>query len=158
MRRTVKELFIAISSRRIFLSRKRGARRFWILAALDNPEARDLVAQMKQETNSDGSKRFGHAGKTIVEYFKVFRRVIASARDAKLKPLYPREWDLEYIGLPRVNKRKQYRPTLSADEMTYIVAHARGLFAGSDARLSELLALRIEKHISDDRKTMFIRQ
>jgi integrase len=32
------------------------------------------------------------------------------------------------------------------------------LLAGSDVRISELLALRIEKHISDDRKTMFIRQ
>ena len=135
------------------------------LVALDNPEARDLVAQMKRETNPGGSQRFGDAGKTIVEYFKVFRRVIASARDAKLKPLYPREWDLEYIALPRVNKRKQHRPTLSGDEMTYIVARSKGryqmgaaLLAGGDVRISELLALRIEKHISEDRSTMFIRQ
>ena len=135
------------------------------LAALDNPEARDLVARMKRETNPDGSKRFGEAGKAIVEYFRVFRCVIASARDAKLKPLYPREWDLGYIGLPKVNKRKQHRPTLSAEEMTYAVANAKGryqmgaaLFAGSAVRISELLALRIEKHISPDRKTIFIRQ
>jgi len=135
------------------------------LAALDNPEARDLVARMKRETKPDGSKRFGDAGKTIVEYFRVFRCVIASARDEKLKPLHPREWNFEYIGVPRVNKRKQHRPTLSADEMTYVVANAKGryqmgaaLFAASDVRISELLALRIEKHISSDRKTVFIRQ
>jgi integrase len=135
------------------------------LAALDNPEARNLVARMKRETKPGGSKRFGDAGKTIVEYFRVFRCVIASARDDKLKPLYPREWNFEYIGLPRVNKRKQHRPTLSGEEMTHIVAKAKGryqmgtaLFAGSDVRLSELLALRIEKHISDDRTTLFIRQ
>jgi len=135
------------------------------LAALHNPEARDLVARMKRETKPDGSKRFGDAGKTIVEYFRVFRCVIASARDDKLKPLYPREWNFEYIGVPRVNKRKQHRPTLSGDEMTYIVGEAKGryqmgtaLLAGSDVRISELLALRIEKHISADRKTLYIRQ
>ena len=135
------------------------------LAALDNPEARDLVTRMKSETEPDGSKRFGDSGKTIVEYFRVFRTVIASARDEKLKPLHPREWDLAYIGLPKVNKRKQHRPTLSGEEMTYIVTNAKGkyqtgaaLLAGCDARISELLALRIEKHVSDDRLTLFIRQ
>src|ERR1700682_1143229 len=33
-----------------------------------------------------------------------------------------------------------------------------GIASGCDARISELLALRIEKHISDDRSTLFIRQ
>jgi hypothetical protein len=120
---------------------------------------------MKRETKPDGSKRFGDAGKTIVEYFRVFRCVIASARNDKLKLLYPREWHFEYIGLPRVNKRKQHRPTLSGDEMTYIVGEAKGRYqmgaaqlAGSDVRISELLALRIEKHISADRRTLFICQ
>ena len=119
---------------------------------------------MKSETKPDGSKRFGDSGKTISEYFRVFREVVASARDEKLKPLYPREWDFAYIGVPKVNKRKQHRPTLSGEEMPHIVAKAKGryqmgaaLFAGSDVRLSELLALRIEKHISDDRTTLFIR-
>jgi integrase len=32
------------------------------------------------------------------------------------------------------------------------------LLAGCDVRISELLALRIEKHISDDQNTLFIRQ
>lgn len=137
----------------------------WPLAALDNPEARDLVARMKLETKSNGSRRFGDSGKTISGYFRVFREVIGSARNEKLKPLFPREWDLAFIGVPRVNKRKQHRPTLSAEEMTYIAANAKSkyqmmsaLLAGSDARISELLALRIEKHISDDRSTLFIRQ
>jgi integrase len=135
------------------------------LAALDNPEARNLVTRMKVETKRDGSKRFGVAGKTIVEYFRVFRTVIASARDEKLKPLYPREWDITYITVPKVNKRKQHRPTLLGEEVTHIVANAKGryqvgsaLLAGCNARISELLALRIEKHISDDRSTLFIRQ
>ena len=95
----------------------------------------------------------------------MFRTVIASARNEKLKPFYPREWDLAYIGLPKVNKRKQHRPTLPGEEMTFIVANAKGkyqmgaaLFAGCGARISELLSLRIEKHISDDRSTLYIRE
>jgi len=96
------------------------------LAAFDNPEARDLVTQMKSETEQDGSKRFGDSGKTIVEYFRVFRTVIASARDEKLKPIYPREWDVAYIGVPKVNKRKQHRPTFLSEEVTHIVANAKG--------------------------------
>jgi integrase len=120
---------------------------------------------VKSETEPDGSKRFGDSGKTIAEYFRVFREVISSARDEKLKPLYPREWDLAYIGVPKVNKRKQHRPTLSGGETTYTVGTAKGkyqmgaaLLAGCGVRISELLALRIEKHISDDRRTLFIRQ
>jgi len=82
-----------------------------------------------------------------------------------LKPLYPREWDVAYIGLPKVSKRKQHRPTLSGEEMTYVVANAKGryqmgsaLLAGCDARISELLAIRIERHVSNDRRTLFILQ
>jgi integrase len=100
-----------------------------------------------------------------VEYFRVFRTVIASARDEKLKPLYPREWDLAYLGLPKASKRKQHRPTLLGEEVTHIVVNAKGkyrvgsaLIAGCNVRISELLALRIEKHISDDRSMLYIRQ
>jgi hypothetical protein len=68
------------------------------LASLDNPEARELVFKMKAELK-DKERRF--CDKTIGETFKVFKRVIASARDEKLKQVYPREWDLAYIGLPK---------------------------------------------------------
>jgi hypothetical protein len=53
------------------------------LAALGNPEARDLVAKMKVETLPNGSRRFGHSGKTIVEYFKTFQKIIASVIDER---------------------------------------------------------------------------
>jgi integrase len=49
--------------------------------------------------------------------------------------------------------------------MTHIVANVKGryqmgaaLLAGCDARISELLALRIEKYVFDDRSTLFMRQ
>jgi integrase len=135
------------------------------LASLDNAGARDLVAKMKQETLPDGSKRFGQSGKTIAEYFKTLQKVIASAVDENGNQLHPRTWNLPFIGVPKVNKRKQHRPVFTPEEMSYIVANTRGqyqmvavLLAGADVRISELLALRIEKHISDDRTTLYIRQ
>lgn len=135
------------------------------LASLGNLEARDLMARMKTETNAKGAKRFGRSNKTLSDYFGVFERVIASAVDDEGNRVYPRNWNLAFIGLPKVDKKKQHRPTLTASEMTQLVANAKGryqmgavLLAGSSVRISELLALRIEKHISDDRKTLYIRQ
>jgi integrase len=135
------------------------------LASLNNAEARDLVARMKQESLPDGSKRFGQSGKTIAEYFKTFQKVIASAVDQNGNQLHPRTWNLPFIGVPKVNKRKQHRPVFTPEEMSYIVANTRGryqmaaaLLAGANVRISELLALRIGKHISDDRTTLYIRQ
>jgi len=133
------------------------------LASLDNPEARELVARMKAEKVGD-ERRFND--KTIVEFFRVFRRVIASARDERLREVYPREWDLAYIGLPRVNKREQHRPTFTAKEVSFIVANARrpvhrimfALLAGSGLRIGELLALELGRHISADCSVLYVRQ
>ena len=55
-----------------------------------NAEARDSVARMKLETLAEGKKRFGDSGKTIVEYFKTFQKVIASATDNGGNQLHPR--------------------------------------------------------------------
>ena len=133
------------------------------LASLDNPEARELVARMKAEKVGD-EQRFDD--KTIVEFFRVFRRIIASARDEKLREVYPREWDLAYIGLPKVNKREQHRPTFTSKEISFIVVNARrpvyrvlfALLAGSGLRIGEMLALEIGKHISVDCSVLCIRQ
>jgi integrase len=133
------------------------------LASLDNPEARELVCRMKAE-KLGGELRFDD--KTIVEFFRVFRRVIASARDERLREVYPREWDLAYIGLPKVNKREQHRPTFTPKEVSFIVANAWrrvykvlfALLAGSGLRIGELLALEIGKHISADCSVVRIHQ
>jgi integrase len=133
------------------------------LASLDNPEARQLVAKMKAERIAD-ERRF--SDKTILEFFRVFRRIIASARDERLREVHPREWDLAYIGLPKVNKREQHRPTFTAKEVSFIVANARrptyrtmfALLAGSGLRIGELLALEIGKHLSPDCSVLHIRQ
>jgi hypothetical protein len=70
-------------------------------------------------------------------------------------------------GVPKVSKRKQHRPTahtlrrrddVHRGQREGQVPNGAALLAGCDARISELLALRIEKHISDDRSTLFMRQ
>lgn len=133
------------------------------LASLDNHEARELVARMKTERTKAG-RRFDD--KTIVEFFRAFRRIIASARDERLRELYPREWDLAYIGLPKVNKREQHRPTFTAKEISFIVSKAKrpiyrtmfALLSGSGLRIGELLALEIGKHVSAECSVVYIRQ
>jgi integrase len=133
------------------------------LASLDNPEARELVSKMKAEKVGD-ERRF--SDKTLVEFFKVFQRVIASARDEKLRQVYPREWDLGYIGLPKVSKREQHRPTFTVNEVVHIINSCKRaiyrvavvLFVATGIRIAELLALEIGKHISPDCTVVYIRQ
>jgi integrase len=133
------------------------------LASLDNPEARQLVSKMKAELK-DNERRF--SDKTIVEFFKVFTRVIASAKDEKLRQVYPREWDLAYIGLPRVSKREQHRPTFTAKEIVHIIESCKKAIyriavvslVGTGIRIAELLALEVGKHISSDCTVVYIRQ
>jgi integrase len=133
------------------------------LASLDNPEARQLVSKMKAELKHN-ERRF--SDKTIVEFFKVFTRVIASAKDEKLRQVYPREWDLAYIGLPKVSKREQHRPTFTAKEIVHIIKSCKRaiyrvavvLLATTGIRIAELLALELGKHISPDCTAVYIRQ
>jgi len=133
------------------------------LASLDNPEARELVAKMKAELK-ENERRF--SDKTIVEFFKVFTRVIASAKGEKLRQVYPREWDLAYIGLPKVSKREQHRPTFTTTEIVHIIKNCKRaiyrvavvLLVTTGIRIAELLALEVGKHISPDCTVVYIRQ
>jgi integrase len=133
------------------------------VAAIDNAQARELVSRMRNELTNDGSNRFSI--KTLTEYFKTFTKVVRSAVDNNGNQVHLRTWNLAFIGLPTVDKKKQHRPTLAVEEITQLVTNTAGryqmgvaLLAGSNVRISELLALRIEKHISDDRQTLYIRQ
>ncbi len=118
---------------------------------------------MKTEKIAD-ERRFND--KTIVEFFRVFRRVIASARDERLREVHPREWDLAYIGLAEGQQAGATPPPFTAKEISFIVANARrplykvlfALLAGSGLRIGELLALEIGKHVSVDCSVLYIRQ
>jgi integrase len=133
------------------------------LASIDNPQAKTLIAKMKSERGKDGERRFSE--KTIVEYFRVLRKVIASALDGNFNPVHHRSWNLAAISLPRVNPRKQRRPTFTAKEMTTLLSNAEGQYrmiyffcVATGLRVSEAVAIEIDKHIEPDCSIVRVRQ
>jgi integrase len=133
------------------------------LASIDNPQAKTLIAKMKSERKDDGQLRF--SDKTIFEYFRVLRKVIASVLDKNFNPIHHRNWNLAAIGLPRVNPRKQRRPTFTAREMTTLLSKAEGQYLMfyffcivTGMRVSEAVAVEIDKHIEPDGSIIYVRQ
>ena len=143
-----------------YLNEKIGDR---TLATFDNGEMRELISTMEAETKRNGEPRF--RPKTIVNYYLIAAAVFATTKDRKGKQLFPRQWDLNYIGLPAVDKKTQKTPTLEATEIETILAAVKKfyrvlycLLAGSGLRISEALGLEIGKHFSADCSIVYVRQ
>ncbi len=133
------------------------------LASIDNPQAKTLISKMKSECRADGQRRF--SDKTIFEYFRVLRRVIASVLDENFNSVHHRSWNLAAIGLPRVNPKKQRRPTLTAKEVTTLLSKAEGQYQMfyffclvTGMRVSEAVAVEIDKHVESDCSIIYVRQ
>jgi integrase len=144
----------------VYLNEKIGDK---TLAAFDNAEMRELIAAMEAETKDCGEPRF--TPKTIVNYYLIAAAVFATAKDRRGKQLFPRQWDLNYIGLPAVVKRGQNTPTVEASEVETILGAAKqryrvlyALLTGSGLRIAEALGLELGKHLSKDCSIIFIRQ
>ena len=95
----------------------------------------------------------------------MLRKVIASALDDKLNPVHQRQWNLAAICLPRVNPKKQRRPTSTPKEMTTLLSKAEGQFlvlyffcAITGMRVSEAVAIEIDKHIEANCSIIYVRQ
>jgi len=132
------------------------------LASIDNPEARALITTMKAAVK-DGRRRFSDS--TISYYFRIMRQVISSQIDEKFRPVHRREWNLAAIGLPRVNPKNQRRPTMTPKEMTALLDKAEGQYLMiyffnlvTGMRISEAVAIEIEKHIEPDCSIIYVRQ
>ncbi|MGB8675433.1 MAG: site-specific integrase [Candidatus Acidiferrales bacterium] len=132
------------------------------LASIDNPEAKALVTAMKSAVK-DGRRRFSDS--TISYYFRIMRQVISSQMDEKFRPVHRREWNLAAIGLPRVNPKNQRRPTMTPKEMTTLLGKAEGqylmiyfLSLVTGMRISEAVAIEMEKHIEPDCSIIYVRQ
>jgi len=132
------------------------------LASIDNPEAKALVAAMKAALK-DGKRRFSDS--TISYYFRIMRQVISSQMDEKFRPVHQREWNLAAIGLPRVNPKNQRRPTMTPKEMTTLLDKAEGQYLMiyflnlvTGMRISEVVAIEMEKHIEPDCSIIYVRQ
>ena len=97
-----------------------------------------------------------HFGQIVVpHYFLIASAVFATAKDRRGKQLFPRQWDLNYIGLPAVEKSDQNTPTLEAVEIETILTAAKeryrvlyALLAGTGIRISEALGLEVGKHLT----------
>ena len=123
------------------------------LANVNNGVLKRLVAEMSAAHLS---------AKTIVNYSGLVKLVVASAKNQEGEPLFPREWDSEFIDLPLVENQRQ--PRFSAETMSSIVQGPTGqyrvlyaLLAGFGLRVGEAIGLTVE-NISPDRKTLHIRQ
>jgi integrase len=132
------------------------------LASIDNPEARALITTMKAAVKN-GRRRFSDS--TISYYFRIMRQVISSQIDEKFRPVHRREWNLAAIGLPRVNPKNQRRPTMTPKEMTTLLGKAEGQYLMiyflnlvTGMRISETVAIEIDKHIEPDCSIIYVRQ
>jgi integrase len=111
------------------------------LSEVSNKAVRELVEKMSAA---------GLSPKTIVNYVQVAKLVVASAVSEEGEQIYPRTWNHDFIQLPVVQKEKQHRPTVTADEVmdilsktkrrTYLVLFA--LLAATGLRIGEALGLR----------------
>lgn len=85
--------------------------------------------------------------------------------DENSNPIHDRKWNLAVIGLPRVNPKKQRRPTFTAKEMTTLLSKADGQYLMvyfvcivTGMRVSETVAIEIDKHIMTDCSIIYVRQ
>jgi hypothetical protein len=101
---------------------------------------------------------------SVRDYVNVVKGVVASAINADGEELFPRTWNEEYIDASLVKNQRQ--PSTNGAGVTAIVAAATGqyrvlyaLLAGcGPLRAGEALGLEIGKHISEDCRTLYIRQ
>jgi len=101
---------------------------------------------------------------TIRDYTNIVKGVVASAINEDGEQVFPRTWNEEYIDAPII--RHQRQPSTTPEGMAEILKAADGQFrvlyallAGcGPLRAGEALGLEIGKHISEDCRTLYIRQ
>lgn len=107
----------------------------------------------------------GLSPKTVNTYSQVVKSVVASAVNEEGEQLFPRKWNHEFVDMPVVEKSKQNTPYFASEVIAGILASSKGykqmfcaLLAGSGLRVGEASGLEIDKHVSEDFKTLYIRQ
>jgi len=125
------------------------------ISDVNNAVLRELVVKM-----SEG----GLSPKTIENYI-VPKMVVASVTDDDGNQVYPREWNHEFIDMPIVDQSEQNRPSFSSDVMTGLAKYRRPreqmafIIAGAGGlRIGEALGIEIDKHLSPDASTIYIKQ
>jgi integrase len=141
-----------------------GALNVWILpnlgdvplGSVGNLALKGLVGKMV---------KLGLSPKTVNTYSQVVKSVVASAVNEEGEQLFPRKWNHEFVDMPVVEKSKQNTPHFTSEVIAGILASSKGykqmfcaLLAGSGLRVGEASGLEIDKHVSEDFKTLHIRQ
>jgi integrase len=135
----------------------------WLLPILGDMPLVDVAnAAMKMLINKMSAA--GLSAKTIVNYCMVVKLVVASCVNGEGEQVYPRKWNHDFVGLPIVDKNKQRRPTLTANEVSAIIEGAGtrykplfALLAGTGLRIGEALALKVSD-FDHDCRTLFVKR
>ena len=101
---------------------------------------------------------------SIRDYSNIVRAVVASAVDDNGEERFPRKWNREFIDAPLVDQQRQ--PSTTSAGMSDILLFAcdkyrllYALLAGcGPMRAGEALGLEIDKHFSEDFRTLYIVQ
>jgi len=125
-----------------------------LLADVNNRALKELVEQMSEKLSPASTR----------DYSSIVKAVVASAIDENGEEVFPRKWNDEYIDAPMVKDQNQ--PSSTGEGITKIVKEATGqyrmlyaLLAGcGPLRAGEALGLEIGKHVSQDCRTLYIRQ
>jgi integrase len=127
-----------------------------LLVSVGNLALKGLVEKMVKA---------GLSPKTVNNYSQVVKAVVASAVNEEGEQVFPRKWNHEFIDMPIVQKSKQNTPHFTGEVVTGIIKSSKGykqmfltLLAGTGLRAGEAMGIEIDKHISADFKTLFIRQ
>lgn len=119
------------------------------LSEVGNAALKELIEKMANA---------GLSAKTIINYTKVVKMVVASAVNAEGEQLHPRKWNHDFIGLPVLRREEQHRPTVTEAELGEILASSNkryavlfALLAGTGLRIGEALALKSNSFSPDCR-------
>src|ERR1700692_4407251 len=123
------------------------------VADINNRILKELVSKMTDARLSP---------QTIHTYVKTVKMVVASAVSEDGEELYPRKWNNEFIDLPEI--RNQRTPSFAGEDLTQIVASAKGQFrllyallGGTGLRIGEAVGLEIQD-VSPEASSIRIRQ
>jgi hypothetical protein len=124
-----------------------------LLADINNRAMKELVEHLSKLSAA-----------TIRDYTNIVKAVVSSAIDENGEELFLREWNEEYIDAPVI--RHQNQPSTNREGVEAILGEATGqyrvlyaLLAGcGPLRAGEALGLEIGKHISEDCRTLYVRQ
>jgi integrase len=124
------------------------------LSSVNNLAARGLVTKMTEA---------GMSPKMVNNVIQVAKMVVASLVNENGEQIHPRTWNHDFIDLPEVKNQRQ--PTHTSEAMSTIAVSSEGrermlyvLLGATGMRIGEALGIEIDKHISNDFSTLYIRQ